>query len=91
MKARFDDRLGVSAVTYLLFGVTLGPGLALSLVLVFAIWIGWRWLCRKCPRGELSVPFSFGDKLMTRSPSRASPHSAAVVSFSPRDRCQVGA
>ncbi len=46
MRARLDDRIGVAAVTYLLFGVTLGPGLALSLVLVFAIWIGWRWLCR---------------------------------------------
>jgi hypothetical protein len=43
VKARLDDRLGVAAVTYLLFGVKLGPGLALSLVLVFAIWIGWRW------------------------------------------------
>ena len=51
MKARLDDRIGVSAVTYLLFGVKLGPGLALSLVLVFAIWIGWRWLCRKTSRG----------------------------------------
>jgi hypothetical protein len=49
MRARLDDRIGVAAVTYLLFGVTLGPGLALSLVLVFAIWIGWRWLCRKYP------------------------------------------
>ena len=45
VKAQLDDRIGVAAVTYLLFGVTLGPGLALSLVLVFAIWIGWRWLC----------------------------------------------
>jgi hypothetical protein len=36
-------------VTYLLFFVKLGPGLALFLALVFAIWIGWRWLCRKCP------------------------------------------
>ena len=50
MKARFDDRLGVAAVTYLLFGVTLGPGLALSLVLVSAIWIGWRWLCQTTAR-----------------------------------------
>src|ERR1700722_14475560 len=46
MRARLDDRIGVAAVTYLLFGVTLGPGLVLSLVLVFAVWIGWRWLCR---------------------------------------------
>jgi hypothetical protein len=38
-------------VTYLLFGVTLGPGLALFLILVFAIWNGWRWLCRKTSRG----------------------------------------
>jgi hypothetical protein len=49
MSARLDDRIGVAAVTYLLFGVKLGPALALSLVLVFAIWIGWRWLRRKCP------------------------------------------
>jgi hypothetical protein len=49
MRARLDDRIGVAAVTYLLFSVSLGPGLALSLVLVFAIWIGWRWLCRKYP------------------------------------------
>ena len=51
MSARLDDRIGVAAVTYLLFFVKLGPGLALFLVLVFAIWIGWRWLCRKCPSG----------------------------------------
>ena len=49
MRARLDDRLGLWAVTYLLFFVKLGPGLALFLALVFAIWIGWRWLCRKCP------------------------------------------
>jgi len=49
MRARLNDRLGLWAVTYLLFFVKLGPGLALFLVLVFAIWIGWRWLCRKCP------------------------------------------
>ena len=47
MRARLDDSLGLWAVTYLLFFVKLGPGLALFLVLVFAIWIGWRWLCRK--------------------------------------------
>ena len=47
MRARLDDRLGLWTVTYLLFFVKLGPGLALFLVLVFAIWIGWRWLCRK--------------------------------------------
>ena len=40
VNARLDDRLGVPAVTYLLFGVKPGPGLALFLVLVFAIWIG---------------------------------------------------
>jgi len=49
MHARLDDRLGLWAVTYLLFFVKLGPGLALFLALVFAIWIGWRWLYRKCP------------------------------------------
>ena len=42
MNARLDDLLGFSAVTYVLFGVKVGPGLALTLVLVFAIWIGWR-------------------------------------------------
>ena len=41
MRARLDDRLGLWTVTYLLFFVKLGPGLALFLVLVFAIWIGW--------------------------------------------------
>jgi hypothetical protein len=51
MRARLDDLLGLWAVTYLLFFVKLGPGLALFLALVFAIWIGWRWLCRKCPGG----------------------------------------
>jgi hypothetical protein len=49
MSARLDDGIGVAAVTYLLFGVKLGPALALSLVLVFALWIGWRWLCSKYP------------------------------------------
>jgi hypothetical protein len=97
MRARLDDRIGVAAVTYLLFGVTLGPGLALSLVLVFAIWIGWRWLCRKCPRGELSVPVQLWDELMTRSTSRASSPRWRRSTLrdprcaSPRDRCQVGA
>ena len=51
MRARLGDRVGLWAVTYLLFFVKLGPGLALFLALVFAIWIGWRWLCRKCPGG----------------------------------------
>jgi hypothetical protein len=46
MRVRLDDRLGVAAMTYVLFGVKLGPALALSVVLVFAIWISWRWLCR---------------------------------------------
>ncbi len=44
MRVRLDDRLGVAAVTYVLFGVKLGPALALSVILVFAVWIGWRWL-----------------------------------------------
>ena len=39
VKARLDDRIGVAAVTYVLFGVKLGPGLALTLVLVF-VWSG---------------------------------------------------
>jgi hypothetical protein len=46
MRVRLDDRLGVAAMTYVLFGVKLGPALALCVVLVFAIWIGWRWLSR---------------------------------------------
>jgi hypothetical protein len=61
MSARLDDRLGVAAVTYLLFGVKLGPTLALSLVLVFAIWIGWRWLCSKYPStawAEMKMPIA---------------------------------
>ena len=40
MRVRLDDRLGVAAVTYLLFGVKLGPALALSVILVFGVWIG---------------------------------------------------
>ena len=55
MSARLDDRIGVAAVTYLLFGVKLGPGLALSVVLVFAIWIGWRWLTQGVSRRRLGV------------------------------------
>lgn len=47
MRVRLDDRLGVAAFTYVLFGVKLGPALALSVILVFAIWIGCRWLCRR--------------------------------------------
>ena len=61
MRARLDDRLGVAAVTYLLFSVKLGPALALSLVLVFAIWIGWRWLCSKYPStawAEMKTPIT---------------------------------
>jgi hypothetical protein len=50
IRVRLDDRLGVAAVTYILFGVKLGPALALSVVLVFAIWIGWRWLCSNIPQ-----------------------------------------
>ena len=78
MRARLDDRLGLWAVTYLLFFVKLGPGLALFLVLVFAIWIGWRWLCRKCPRGELSVPF----KLWRRADDAISLSGLATLSGS---------
>ena len=56
MRARLDDRLGLWAVTYLLFFLKLGPGLALFLVLVFAIWIGWRWLCRKAAQRRAAWP-----------------------------------
>ena len=83
MKARLDDRIGVAGVTYLLFGVTLGPGLALSLVLVFAIWIGWRWLCRKAllspgprggaPRAELRCPSPARLPALTRAQCSSSP------------------
>ena len=61
MRVRLDDRLGVAAVTYVLFGVKPGPGLALSVVLVFAIWIGWRWLCSKYPStawAEMKMPIA---------------------------------
>jgi hypothetical protein len=61
VNARLDDRLGLWAVTYLLFFVKVGPGLALSLVLVFAIWIGWRWLCSKYPStawAEMKAPLA---------------------------------
>jgi hypothetical protein len=53
MRVRLDDRLGVAAVTYVLFSVKLGPALALFVVLVFAIWIGWRWLCRNIQQSPL--------------------------------------
>ena len=53
MRVRLDDRLGVAAVTYVLFGVKLGPALALSVVVVFAIWIGWRWLCRNIQQSPI--------------------------------------
>jgi hypothetical protein len=53
MRVRPADRLGVAAVTYVLFGVKLGPALALFVVLVFAIWIGWRWLCRNIQQSPL--------------------------------------
>jgi hypothetical protein len=53
MRVRLDDRIGVAAVTYLLFGVKLGPALALSVVLVFVIWVGWRW-CRGISSSRLS-------------------------------------
>ena len=43
-------------LTYLLFFVKLGPGLALFLILVFAIWIGWRWLCRKAAQRRAAWP-----------------------------------
>ena len=61
VNVRLDDRLSVSTVTYLLFGVKLGPALALFLVLVFAIWIGWRWLCSKYPStawAEMKMPIA---------------------------------
>jgi hypothetical protein len=47
MRVRLDDRLGVAAFTYVLFGLKPGPALALSMVFVFAIWIGWRSLLRR--------------------------------------------
>jgi hypothetical protein len=47
MRVRLGDRLGVAAATYVLFAVKPGPALVLSVVLVFAIWIGCRCLCRR--------------------------------------------
>jgi hypothetical protein len=44
------------AVTYLLFFVKVGSGLALFLVLVFAVWIGWRWLRRKAAQRRAARP-----------------------------------
>lgn len=40
-------------MTYVLFGVKLGPALALFVVLMFAIWIGWRWSCRNIQQSPL--------------------------------------
>jgi hypothetical protein len=70
MRTRLDDRLGLWAVTYLLFFVKLGPGLALFLVLVFAIWIGWRMAVPEMPRGRL------GRVLARHAPNCASPNRA---------------
>jgi hypothetical protein len=53
MRVRLDDRFGVAAFTYVLFGLKPGPALALSMVFVFAIWIGWRWLRRKSRQSPL--------------------------------------
>ena len=66
MRVRLDDRLGVAAVTYVLFGVKLGPALALFVVLVFAIWIGWRWLCRNIQQS--SIVFRAYQGAAARSP-----------------------
>jgi hypothetical protein len=63
-RVRLEDRLGVTAVTYVLFGVKLGPALALSVVLVFAIWIGWRCLCRNIEQS----PLAFRVRQAARSP-----------------------
>jgi hypothetical protein len=69
--ARLDDRLGLWAVTYLLFFVKLGPRLALFLVLIFAIWIGWRWLCRKCPAVAWAVWWRVMRRTAPAPPNRA--------------------
>ena len=69
MRVLLVDRLGVAAVTYVLFGVKLGPALALSVVLVFAIWFGWRWLCR-------NIQQSPGRFALIRTPPPAHPHFA---------------
>ena len=80
MRLRLGDRLGVAAVTYVLFGVKLGPALALFVVLVFAIWIGWRWSCRNIQQSPLVFrasrrrrPLTLGSRSREsrrRSPSR---------------------
>jgi hypothetical protein len=66
MRVRLDDRLGVAAVTYVLFGVKLGPALALSVILVFAVWIGWRWLRRNIQQSPLA--FRAHQNAAARSP-----------------------
>jgi hypothetical protein len=60
MRVRLDDRLGVAAFTYVLFAVKPGPALALSVVLVFAIWIGCRWLCRRFALVKAHPQVTFG-------------------------------
>jgi hypothetical protein len=80
MRLRLGDRLGVAAVTYVLFGVKLGPVLALFVVLMFAIWIGWRWSCRNIQQSPLVFrasrrrrPLTLGSRSREsrrRSPSR---------------------
>ena len=60
MRVRLDDRLGVAAFTYALFAVKPGPALALSVVLVFAVWIGCRWLCRRFVLGKAAPQVTLG-------------------------------
>jgi hypothetical protein len=77
MRVRLDDRLGVAAVTYALFSVKLGPALALFVVLVFAIWIGWRWLCRNIQQSPLV--FRAYQGAVARSPLSHAPARAVGV------------
>jgi hypothetical protein len=44
-----EDRLGVSATTFLTLCIWLGPDRAVFLVTIAAIGSGWFWLCRKWP------------------------------------------
>jgi hypothetical protein len=53
-----SDRLGLSATTFLLLGVWLGPHAACWLVAIAAIIAGWIWLARRSPTfGWLTAVF----------------------------------
>lgn len=56
-----EDRAGLSATTFLLLGIWLGPTAACWLVAIAAIVAGWVWLCRRFPTfGWLTYVFFDG-------------------------------